>query len=237
MRIDFVTLFPGMVSAVMSESILGRAQEKGLLQVGLVNPRDFSKDKHRKVDDRPYGGGAGMILKAEPLRAAVKSVAKRGAWAVFLSPQGRPFDQAAAERLSKRRHLVLACGRYEGVDERVLGLFDEELSIGDYVLTGGELPALVVADAVTRLIPGVLKKEDAAAAESFSAGGLDFPQYTRPRVWRGKRVPEVLVSGDHGRIARWRRLAALKATRRKRPDLIAAQAGKVNRRPGEEHGC
>lgn len=220
MRIDFVTLFEPMFAGVLGESILGRARARGLLTTGFVNPRDFSGDKHRKVDDRPFGGGAGMVLKAEPLRAAVKSVAGPESRVVYLSPQGRPFDQKAARRLSREKHLILVCGHYEGVDERAMGLFDEELSIGDYVLTGGELPAMVVADAVARLIPGVLKKEDAAHAESFTEGLLDFPQYTRPRSWRGKKVPEVLFSGDHARIARWRGLAARRATKAKRPDLI-----------------
>lgn len=220
MRIDFVTLFEPMFAGVLGESILGRARARGLLETGFVNPRDFCRDKHRRVDDRPYGGGAGMVLKAEPLRAALKSVAGPGSRVVFLSPQGRPFDQKAARRLSREKRLVLVCGRYEGVDERAMGLFDEELSIGDYVLTGGELPAMVVADAVARLIPGVLKKEEAALAESFSEGVLDFPQYTRPRLWRGKKVPPALFSGDHARILRWRRQAALRATKSKRPDLI-----------------
>ena len=220
MKIDFVTLFRSMFEPVLGASILGRARSLGLVSFGFVNPRDFTKEKHRKVDDRPYGGGAGMVLMAEPLYAAVKKASKRGGRAVFLSPQGKPFTQEAARRLAARKHLVLICGHYEGVDERVMGLFDEELSIGDYVLTGGELPAMVVADAVVRLLPGVLKKEDAAAAESFSAAGLDYPQYTRPRVWRRKKVPEVLFSGDHRRIADWRLRAARLATRRKRPDLL-----------------
>lgn len=220
MRIDFVTLFPGMFSAVLGESILERAQQKGALEVGFSNPRDFSEDKHRKVDDRPYGGGAGMVMSAEPLAAAVKSAKKRGGRVIYMSPQGRRFTQEDARRLSKERQLVLVCGRYEGVDERVMPLFDEELSIGDFVLTGGELPAMVVADAVARLLPGVLKKEDATQAESFTDGLLDFPQYTRPPVWRRKKVPEVLLSGDHKRIAEWRRGAARAATRRKRPDLL-----------------
>ena len=164
MKIDFITLFPGMFTGPMTESMVGRAQSRGLLDIGFVNPRDFSTDKHRKVDDRPFGGGAGMILRPEPLYAAVKSAVKRASRVVFMSPQGRPFDMAAAARLSKVKHLVLVCGHYEGIDERVMDLFDEELSIGDYVLSGGELPAMVVADAVARLLPGALKKEDAAAA-------------------------------------------------------------------------
>jgi tRNA (guanine37-N1)-methyltransferase len=220
MRIDFVTLFPGMFEPVLCQSIVGRAMQRGLLTMGLCNPRDFSKDKHRKVDDRPYGGGAGMVLMAQPLADAVKAVKRRGARVVYLSPQGKRFDQAAAKRLSAYKHLILVCGHYEGVDERAMDLFDEELSIGDYVLTGGEIPAMAVADAVARLLPGVLKKPEAAAEESFSKPMLDYPQFTRPRVWRRKKVPEVLFSGDHRRIAEWRLRAARLATQKKRPDLL-----------------
>lgn len=221
MRIDFVTLFPDMFAPVMDASILGRAKEKGLLDWSCVNPRDFSEDKHHKVDDRPFGGGPGMVMMVEPLEKAIKSVKKKGSKTIFLSPQGEKFTDSKASQLAKKEHLVLVCGRYEGVDERALDLFDEELSIGDYVLTGGELPAMVVADAVTRKIPGVLKKEEAAESESFVSGLLDFPQYTRPRVWRGREVPEVLFSGDHKRIAAWRLKAAMAATKRKRPDLMS----------------
>lgn len=220
MRIDFVTLLPELVDAAMSAGVVGRARERGLLRVVCVNPREFSQDRHRRVDDRPYGGGAGMVLMAEPLYAAIKSAAKRGSRVVYLSPQGRPFDQKTARRLAAERHLVLVCGRYEGVDERVAARFDEEVSIGDYVLTGGELPALVVADAVARLLPGVLKKEEATARESFASPGLDYPQYTRPRVWRGRKVPPILLSGDHEAIAAWRENAARRATLKKRPDLL-----------------
>lgn len=223
MHIDFVTLFPEMFEQVLCASILGRARSRGLLETGFANPRDFAVDKHRKVDDRPFGGGPGMVFMAEPLYAAVKAVKKPKSRVVFMSPQGKRFDQKAALRLSKVERLVLVCGRYEGIDERLMGLFDEEISIGDYVLTGGELAAMVVADAVTRLIPGVLKKEDAATAESFTTELLDHPQYTRPRVWRGKKAPEVLFSGDHKKIAEWRLRAAKLATRRKRPDLLAVR--------------
>jgi tRNA (guanine37-N1)-methyltransferase len=221
MRIDFVTLFPDMFAPVMDASILGRAKEKGLLEWGCVNPRDFSEDKHRKVDDRPFGGGPGMVLMAEPLEKAITNVKKKGTKVIFLSPQGKTFTDRKASQLAKSKHLVLVCGHYEGVDERASDLFDEELSIGDYVLTGGELPAMVLADAVARKLPGVLKKEDAAESESFVAGLLDFPQYTRPRVWRGREVPEILFSGDHKKIAAWRLDAAKSATRRKRPDLMS----------------
>jgi tRNA (guanine37-N1)-methyltransferase len=220
MRIDFVTLFPDMFPAVMNASIMARAAEKGAMSWGCVNPRDFSEDKHRKVDDRPFGGGPGMVMMVDPLAKAVKSVRKKGSRVILMSPQGRRFDDAYASELAKEKHLVLVCGHYEGVDERAMDLFDEELSVGDYVLTGGELPALTVADAVVRKLPGVLKKDEAVASESFAAGLLDFPQYTRPRTWKGREVPEVLFSGDHAKIAEWRRQAAYKATSRKRPDLI-----------------
>lgn len=220
MRIDFVTLFPDMFAPVMGASIMARASEKGALSWGTVNPRDYSEDKHRKVDDRPFGGGPGMVMMVEPLAAAVKSVKKKGSRVILMSPQGKRFDDGYANELAKEKHLVLVCGHYEGVDERAMDLFDEELSVGDYVLTGGELPAMTVADAVVRKLPGVLKKDEAVASESFAAGLLDFPQYTRPRKWKGREVPEVLFSGDHAKIAEWRRQAAYKATSRKRPDLI-----------------
>jgi tRNA (guanine37-N1)-methyltransferase len=220
MKIDFVTLFPGMFPSVMDASMMARAKDKGLLEWACVNPRDFAEDKHHKVDDRPFGGGPGMLMMVEPLEKAIKSVKKKGSKVVFLSPQGKTFNDKTALRLSREKHLILVCGHYEGVDERTATLFDEEISVGDFVLTGGELPAMLVADAVARLVPGVLKKEDAAVSESFTGGLLDFPQYTRPRVWRGREVPEILFSGDHAKIAEWRRTAAKAATKRKRPDLI-----------------
>jgi tRNA (guanine37-N1)-methyltransferase len=219
-KIDFVTLFPGMFPSVMDASMMARAKDKGLLEWSCVNPRDFTEDKHHKVDDRPFGGGPGMLMMVEPLEKAIKSVKKKGTKVIYLSPQGKTFNDKVAKRLSRENHLILVCGHYEGVDERTATLFDEEISVGDYVLTGGELPAMLVADAVARLVPGVLKKEDAAVSESFTDGLLDFPQYTRPRVWRGREVPEVLFSGNHKKIAEWRQNAALKATRKKRPDLI-----------------
>lgn len=220
MRIDFVTLFPGMFPSVMDASMMARAQEKGLVSWGCVNPRDFTEDKHHKVDDRPFGGGPGMLMMAEPLDKAIKSIKKKDSRTILLSPQGKTFNDKTALRFSREKHLILVCGHYEGIDERLMPLIDEEVSVGDYVLTGGELPAMLVADAVARLVPGVLKKEDAAVSESFTDGLLDFPQYTRPRVWKGREVPEVLFSGDHAKIAQWRRDAAAKATKRKRPDLI-----------------
>lgn len=220
MKIDFVTLFPGMFPSVMDASMMARAKEKGLVSWGCVNPRDFTEDKHHKVDDRPFGGGPGMLMMAEPLEKAINSVKKKNSKVILLSPQGKTFDDKAAKRLSREKHLILVCGHYEGIDERLMPLFDAEISVGDYVLTGGELPAMLVADAVARLVPGVLKKEDAAVSESFTGGLLDFPQYTRPRVWRGREVPEILFSGDHAKIAEWRRNAAAKATKKKRPDLL-----------------
>jgi tRNA (guanine37-N1)-methyltransferase len=222
MKIDVVTLFPEMFSSVLGASILGRAQERGILELGFVNPRDFTRDKRRTVDDRPFGGGAGMVLKAEPLYLAISSVRTPQCRVACLSPQGPRFDAAAARRLAQESHLILVCGHYEGFDERLVRHCDEELSVGDFVLTGGELPAMMVIDAVTRLLPGTLKKAEASVLESFEDGQLDHPQFTRPRVWRGRKVPEVLLSGDHERITEWRRRAARKATKLKRPDLIQA---------------
>ena len=225
LRIDIITLFPEMFEGPLSRSIVGRAREKGLLAVGFVNPRDFSKDRRHTIDDRPFGGGPGMVLMAEPLYDALKRVRRRGSLVVYLSPQGKRFDQAAARKLTEAKHLVLLCGHYEGVDERILDYVDLELSLGDFILTGGEIPAMAVTDAVARLLPGVLVKEEAAAEESFTEGLLDHPQFTRPRVWRRKAVPEALLSGDHGRIRAWRRDAAARATRLKRPDLLKAHQG------------
>ncbi|TBR19453.1 tRNA (guanosine(37)-N1)-methyltransferase TrmD [bacterium] len=220
MRVAVVTLFPGMFEGPLTQSIVGRAREKGVLEVSFTDPRDFSEDRHRTVDDRPYGGGPGMVLKAEPLYRAIKKARRPKAKVVLLSPQGRRFDQAAARRLAAAKDLVLVCGHYEGVDERVLDFVDEELSLGDFVLTGGEIAAMAVVDALARLLPGVLVKAGAAEAESFTEPMLDHPHYTRPPVWRGREVPEVLLGGDHAKIAAWRAKAARRATTRKRPDLL-----------------
>jgi tRNA (guanine37-N1)-methyltransferase len=225
MRIDIVTLFPAMVEPAVSESILGRARARGLVDIQVVNLRDYAEGKHRVTDDYQFGGGSGMVLKPEPLFAAVEALRTPVARVVLMDPRGRPFTQQLAAELARASHLILLCGRYEGVDERVTaGLADEAISIGDYVLTGGELPALVLTDAVTRLLPGALGGEDAAARESFAGGLLEPPQYTRPEEFRGARVPAVLLSGDHARIARWRRTQALWLTWQRRPDLLA-QAG------------
>lgn len=222
MRIDIVTLFPGMVEPVLAASIVGRARARGLVDIRVVNLRDYAEGKHRVTDDYPFGGGGGMILKPEPLFAAVEALRTPAARVVLMDPRGRLFTQAVAWELAGMKHLILLAGRYEGVDERVADLLvDDALSIGDYVLTGGELPALVVTDAVTRLLPGVLGREGAAERESFADGLLEPPQYTRPVEFRGARVPEVLLSGDHARIARWRRVQALYRTWRTRPDLLA----------------
>jgi tRNA (guanine37-N1)-methyltransferase len=222
MRIDIVTLFPGMVEPAVSESILGRARARGLVDIRVVNLRDYAEGRHRVTDDYQFGGGSGMVLKPEPLFAAVDALRTPEARVILMDPRGRPFTQEVAAGLARAPHLIVLCGRYEGVDERVAaGLADEAISIGDYVLTGGELAALVVTDAVTRLLPGALGGEGAADRESFASGLLEPPQYTRPEEYRGARVPAVLLSGDHARIARWRRTQALWLTWRRRPDLLA----------------
>jgi tRNA (guanine37-N1)-methyltransferase len=222
MRIDIVTLFPGMVEPALAESMIGRARARGIVDIHVVNLRDYAGGRHRITDDYQFGGGGGMVLKPEPLVAAVEALRTGGARVILMDPRGPVFTQHVAARLAGERHLILLAGRYEGVDERVAALTGAELlSIGDYVLTGGELPALVVTDAVTRLLPGALGGEDAAARESFTSGLLEPPQYTRPEEFMGARVPAVLLSGDHGRIARWRRRQALWLTWRRRPDLLA----------------
>ena len=222
MRIDVLTLFPGMVEPVVAASILGRARSRGLVDIRVVDLRDYAAGRHRTADDYQFGGGGGMVLKPEPIFAAVEAVRTEGARVVLMDPRGRTLTQALAQALAKERHLILIAGRYEGVDERVGELLaDERISIGDYVVTGGELPALVVTDAVTRLLPGVLGAEGAAEQESFASGLLEPPQYTRPEEFRGARVPDILLSGDHARVARWRREQALFMTWRRRPELLA----------------
>jgi len=221
-RIDIVTLFPGMVTPVLAESMLGRAQTRGLVDIRVVNLRDYAGGRHRVTDDYQFGGGGGMVLKPEPLFAAVEALRTPGARVVLMDPRGRTFTHEVAAALARESHLILLAGRYEGVDARVgEELADDAISIGDYVVTGGELPALVVTDAVARLLPGVLGAEGAAERESFADGLLEPPQYTRPEEYRGARVPAVLLSGDHARIARWRRVQAIWLTWRERPDLLA----------------
>jgi tRNA (guanine37-N1)-methyltransferase len=226
LNFEVLTLFPGILAGPLNESILKRGQEKGLLSVRTWNIRDYSEDKHHKADDSPYGGEAGMVLKPEPVFRAVEAVKASvpgGEFlTVLLSPQGSLFDHRRAERLShEKRRIILLCGHYEAIDERVKdALVDEELSIGDYVLTGGELAALVVIDAAARLVPGVLGDEESAYRDSFGDGLLDHPHYTRPAEYRGMRVPDVLLSGNHDAIMKWRRRESLRATLRKRPDLL-----------------
>ena len=222
MRIDIVTLFPTMVEPVLAASMLGRAQARGLVDIRVVNLRDYAGGRHRVTDDYQFGGGGGMVLKPEPLFEAVEALRTPGARIVLMDPRGRTFTHEVAAGLARESHLILLAGRYEGVDARVReGLADDAISIGDYVLTGGELPALVVTDAVARLLPGVLGAEGAASRDSFADGLLEPPQYTRPEAYRGARVPPVLLSGDHGRIERWRRVQAIWITWRERPDLLA----------------
>ena len=232
MRIDVLTLFPEMFEGPLSESILRQAQEKGLLTIGLTNIRDFARDKHRTADDYPYGGGSGMVMKPDPIFEATESVLAGGLGetgegrgepaVILLSARGRLFDQVLAAELATRERLVLICGRYKGVDERVTSLVTHEISIGDYVLTGGEIAAMVIVDAVARLVPGVLGDIESAETDSHFDGLLGPPTYTRPEEYRGLRVPDVLVSGNHEKIRLWRRKAALRVTKERRPDLLDA---------------
>jgi tRNA (guanine37-N1)-methyltransferase len=236
MRIDIVTIFPAMVEQALAAGIVGRAIERGILTVKVHDLRTFTTDRHRVVDDVPYGGGPGMVLKPEPIVRALDAIAAEGEAPLVLltSPQGTPFSQTVASRLSRAGHVVLLCGRYEGVDERVRAFVDEEISIGDYVLSGGELPALVIVDSLARLVPGVVGDEQSVAEDSFSRGLLDFPQYTRPAELPSRRkpdavapaddaplrVPEVLMSGNHAAIRRWRKREAVSRTLARRPDLL-----------------
>ena len=227
MLVDIVTIFPDVFRPYFEESILGIARKKGKLKIRLHNLRDYTLDKHKKVDDRPFGGGAGMVMSPEPIFRAVEAIKRdtgygiRDTKIILLCPQGKTLDQKLAQKLSKYKRLILICGRYEGVDERVRKyLADEEISIGDYVLTGGELAAMVLVDSIARLIPGVLGDEDSSRFESFSDNLLEYPQYTRPADFRGRGVPDILLSGNHKRIAEWRKKEATKITRNKRPDLL-----------------
>jgi tRNA (guanine37-N1)-methyltransferase len=226
MRIDLLTLFPEFFRSPLSQSMLQRAQDQGAVAFRVINLRDFAEDRHQVTDDSPFGGGPGMVMKIEPLAAAIRAARQEdaGVRVVLMSPQGRCFNQEQARELAGRRHLLLICGHYEGVDERIRFYIDEELSIGDYILTGGEIPALVVVDGVTRLLPGVLGGEGATEEESFQTGLLEYPHYTRPRVFEGHEVPQVLLAGDHRRIARWRRHEALRRTLATRPELLAKAA-------------
>ena len=223
MRVDVITLFPEMVRECASHGIQGRAIDNGLLELQTWNPRDYTEDKHRGVDDRPYGGGPGMVMQVQPLRAAIQAARETATAAplIYLSPQGARFDQRKAQQLAGLERIILLAGRYEGVDERIIDLeVDEELSVGDYVLSGGELPALTVMDAVTRLLPGALGDADSAQEDSFMDGLLDYPHYTRPEEIDGLRVPDELIGGNHADIRRWRSKQALGRTWQRRPDLL-----------------
>ncbi|NLL05800.1 MAG: tRNA (guanosine(37)-N1)-methyltransferase TrmD [Clostridiaceae bacterium] len=224
MKFDILTLFPEIIDAVLKESIIGRAQKKGVLKINAVDIREFSKNKHKKADDYPYGGGGGMIMTVQPIYDAYCSIVKDIDYkpkVIYLSPQGRVLTQEVVKELSMNKHLVLLCGHYEGIDERIIEeIVDEEISIGDFVLTGGELPAMVLIDSVSRLIPGVLSNEDSYSDESHYNGLLEYPQYTRPVEFNNRKVPDILLSGHHANITRWRRKEALKRTYLKRPDLF-----------------
>ncbi len=235
MRIDVITIFPGMFEPVLSESIVKRAQAKGKVEINVHDLRKFTVDKHHKVDDRPFGGGSGMVICPQPVFDAVNDC-KHGpkAKTILLTPQGKTFNQKMAKRLAKYKHLILICGHYEGVDERVRQhLADEEVSIGDYILTGGELPAMVLIDSVIRLLPGVLGDKNSLNFESFECNLLEYPQYTRPADFRGLGVPDVLLSGDHKKIEAWRKKESLKRTVQKRPDLLGAQKHKERKSKNE----
>ena len=223
-RFDVLTLFPQMFEATLGDSIIGRAREKGIVEINCIDIRDFTQNKHRKVDDYPYSGGGGMLMQAQPVYDAYMSVAEGLSYkplTIYMSPQGRVFNQVEAVDMSKNEHIVIICGHYEGLDQRLIDeIVDMELSIGDFVLTGGELPAMAVIDAVSRLIPGVLATEGSYENESHFNGLLEYPQYTRPPIWRGREIPEVLISGHHANIEKWKREQSLLNTLKKRPDLL-----------------
>jgi tRNA (guanine37-N1)-methyltransferase len=226
MRIDIITIFPKMFEPVLNESIVKRAQKKGKVKICVHDLRAYTEDKHRKVDDRPFGGGSGMVMRPEPIFNAVKALGKKGK-VILLSPQGRRLDQKLAARLCRCAHLILICGHYEGVDERIRTLVDEEISIGDYILTCGEIPAMVLVDSIVRLIPGTLTKKGVTTDESFSGELplLEYPQYTTPQKYTGKKVPDILLSGHHAHIQTWKQKEAEKRTRIRRSDLITEQTG------------
>jgi tRNA (guanine37-N1)-methyltransferase len=232
MKIDVLTIFPGMFDGPLTESLVGKAREKKLVEINIFDIRSFTKDKQKKVDDKSFGGGPGMVMKAEPIfdamrHAGVRPSGKKPAWpaktsplVLYMSPQGKTLDHALVKKIAGYKRLVLLCGHYEGVDERVMGLVNQEISIGDYVLTGGELPAMALIDAALRMIPGVVKEAGSVERDSFYNGLLDYPHYTRPAVFKGMKVPDVLISGDHKKIEEWRREHSLLNTKKKRPDLL-----------------
>ena len=227
MRFFVLTIFPEMIERAMSESIIGRAKENNILDIEAVNIRDYTLDKHGKTDDYPYGGGAGMVMTAQPIYDAHKSITERVGHpirTIYTTPQGRTFDQAMAREFAREEELIILCGHYEGVDERVLEeVVTDNVSIGDYVLTGGELPAMVMMDAISRMVPGVLTNELSGEDESFSGGLLEYPQYTRPQVWNGREVPDILLSGHHAKVDKWRRQQSILRTYLNRPELISEE--------------
>ncbi len=228
MKIDVITAFEEMVDQTLSHSIVGRARKAGIIKLGTLSPRQFTTDKHQTIDDRPYGGGPGMLMKAEPLYQAIKKLRKKTSFVILTSPRGQTFDQTLAKKLAKKRHLIFVCGHYEGIDARIYPQVDLEVSLGNFILTGGELAACTMIDAITRLQKGTFKKQDVTTSESFEEGLLEAPQYTRPEVWRGLKVPEVLLNGNHKEIAAWKHEQALKLTKKLRPDLLVNASQQVN---------
>ena len=229
MKIDVITAFEEMVQEALSHSIVGRARQAGIIKLGTLSPRQFTTDKHQTIDDRPYGGGPGMLLKAEPLYQAIKKLRKKTSLVILTSPRGQTFDQNLAKKLAKKRHLIFVCGHYEGIDARIYPHIDLEVSLGNFILTGGELAACAMIDAITRLQKGTFKKQDVTVSESFEEGLLEAPQYTRPEIWRGEKVPQVLLNGHHKEIAAWRHEQALKLTKKLRPDLLLTASQQVKK--------
>lgn len=226
MKIDVITAFEEMIDQTLSHSIVGRARKAGIIKLGTLSPRQFAEDKHKTIDDRPYGGGPGMLMKAEPLYQAISKLRKKTSYVILTSPRGQVFNQELAKKLAKKRHLIVVCGHYEGIDARIYPEVDLEVSLGDYILTGGELAACVMIDAITRLQRGTFKKEDVTSLESFEGHLLEAPQYTRPEVWRGRIVPAVLLNGNHKEIEAWKHEQALQITKQLRPDLLETASQK-----------
>ena len=229
MKIDVITAFEEMVDQALSHSIVGRARKAGIIKVGTLSPRQFTTDKHQTIDDRPYGGGPGMLMKAEPLYQAIKKLRKKTSFVILTSPRGQTFDQTLAKKLAKKRHLIFVCGHYEGIDARIYPQVDLEVSLGNFILTGGELAACTMIDAITRLQKGTFKKQDVTTRESFEGNLLEAPQYTRPEVWRGMRVPAVLLNGNHKEIETWKHEQALQLTKKLRPDLLLTASQQVKK--------
>ena len=226
MKIDVITAFEEMIDQTLSHSIVGRARKAGIIKLGTLSPRQFAEDKHKTIDDRPYGGGPGMLMKAEPLYQAISKLRKKTSYVILTSPRGQVFNQQLAKKLAKKRHLIVVCGHYEGIDARIYPEVDLEVSLGDYILTGGELAACVMIDAITRLQRGTFKKEDVTSLESCEGHLLEAPQYTRPEVWRGRKVPAVLLNGNHKEIEAWKHEQALQITKQLRPDLLETASQK-----------